>query len=137
MLTIFTDGASRGNPGHSSYGFVVLNDKNEILYEGKKYLGIETNNFAEYSAVLESLLYVSKNLRDTDIRFFMDSLLVVMQLSGKYKIKSPNLLPLIEQIKKLEKLFSKITYSHVPREKNKMADKLANIALDNHLSKTT
>ncbi len=129
-LTIYTDGASRGNPGHSSYGFVITEGEDTLHKEGK-YLGINTNNFAEYSAVLAALRYVKKNFED-DIRinFFMDSKLVVEQLSGNYKIKSPSLKELITVIRKLEEGLGKITYTHVPRAKNAIADSLANLALD-------
>lgn len=149
-LTIYTDGASRGNPGLASYGFVILNEQGEVLYEEGKYIGINTNNFAEYSAVLEALLSVRENVNNlliigeynnllknqvnltaVELRFLADSKLVVEQLSGKYKIKSENLKPLIAVIKELEKNFLKVTYQHIPREKNKLADKLANEALDN------
>jgi ribonuclease HI len=131
-LTVFTDGASRGNPGHASYGFVVLDEDKKIIFEEGKYLGIQTNNFAEYSAVLSALEYLKNNYSSNyELIFFMDSLLVASQLSGRYKIKSPNLKLLTMEIKKLEIYFSKVNYNHIPREKNKLADKLANLALDN------
>lgn len=130
-IIIYTDGASRGNPGHSSYGFSVTDDKGHILYEEGKYIGIATNNFAEYSAVLSAMNYVIENFKkDVEINFFMDSKLVAEQLSGRYKIKSPNLIQLIYKIKDLQKGIGKIRYTHVPREKNKIADALANQALD-------
>lgn len=130
-LIIYTDGASRGNPGPASYGFSIRNEKGRILYEEGKYLGITTNNFAEYSAVLSALEYVENEMRDTkEISFLMDSKLVVEQLSGRYKIKSPNLKPLISKIKELEENLV-ISYKHIPREFNKDADFLANQALDN------
>lgn len=132
-LVIYTDGASRGNPGPASFGFSIRDTKGKILYEDGKYIGIATNNFAEYSAVLSALNYVSKKFKtgNVSINFFMDSKLVVEQLSGRYKIKSLNLIPLVSQIKTLETKFRKITYKHVPRSLNKRADALANLALDN------
>jgi ribonuclease H / adenosylcobalamin/alpha-ribazole phosphatase len=130
-LTIFTDGASRGNPGQASYGFVILDDNTKILYERGKYIGVNTNNFAEYSAVLEALNYVTENYdTKTEVNFFMDSKLVVEQLKGRWKIKSPTLTPLVSMIKSLEEKLSYVGYNHVPREKNKQADRLCNIALD-------
>lgn len=129
-LTIYTDGASRGNPGHSSYGFVISDSDGNLLKEGKKYLGVNTNNFAEYSAVLAALEYLAKNHSGEELDFYMDSRLVVEQLSGRFKIKAPNLLPLVGEIRQLEREFSKVNYTHVYREKNKVADKLANDALD-------
>jgi ribonuclease HI len=136
-LTIYTDGASRGNPGPASYGFAVYDQDLNIEHEQGKYLGTNTNNFAEYSAVLAALEYVVQNYEGNEypeINFFMDSKLVVEQLSGRYKIKSPTLLLLINDIRKLEKFFPHILYTHVPREKNKVADRLANLALDKEFS---
>lgn len=130
-LIIYTDGASRGNPGQSSYGFTISTEKGKLLYEEGKYLGINTNNFAEYSAVLAALNYVKENFeKEIDIDFFMDSRLVVEQLSGRFKIKSLSLKQLISQIKKLEEDLGEISYTHVPRAKNTIADSLANLALD-------
>ncbi len=130
-ITIYTDGASRGNPGQSSYGFVIYDENKKLLYEEGKYLGIQTNNFAEYSAVLSALVYASKNYpKNTIINFFMDSKLVKEQLSGRYKIKSQNLIPLIQRIRLLEMEFSKVNYTHIPRALNKEADRLGNMALD-------
>lgn len=131
-LTVYTDGASRGNPGESSYGFVITNEHGDKVYEEGKYIGIATNNIAEYSAVLSAFEYIEKNLfsKSLSLNFFMDSRLVAEQLSGRFKIKSENLKPLVAKIKKLEEKFKVVTYTHVPREKNKNADFLANLALD-------
>lgn len=133
-LIIYTDGASRGNPGHSSYGFSIKDDSGRLIYEQGKYIGLATNNFAEYTAVLEALNYIKGNLpKIRGINFFMDSKLVVEQLSGNFKIKSANLKPLIVRIRELESKLPPITYHHVPRQMNKVADLLANKALDSHL----
>lgn len=132
-LIIYTDGASRGNPGLASYGFSIKSEIGDVLYEEGKYIGIATNNFAEYSAVLNAFLYAVKSFQKegVSIDFYMDSKLVAEQLSGRYKIKSPNLIPLVLKIKKLEADFKLVTYHHVPRSLNKRADGLANLALDN------
>ncbi len=131
ILTIYTDGASRGNPGKASYGFVIFNDNKKKIYEEGKYLGIKTNNFAEYTAVLKALEYVIENFPlVTEIKFFMDSKLVAEQLSGRWKIKSPNIIPLVNKIKSLSETFKEISYSHVPRSENYLADAQANKALD-------
>lgn len=131
ILTIYTDGASRGNPGKASYGFVIFNDDKKKVYWEGKYLGIKTNNFAEYSAVLKALEYVGANFPlVSEVRFYMDSKLVAEQLSGRYKIKSPNLRPLVSQIKILLNGFKKVSYKHIPRSENYMADAAANKALD-------
>lgn len=137
-LIIYTDGASRGNPGIASYGFFIQDDKGNILYEEGKYIGIATNNFAEYSAVLASLKYVLKRFsKDSPliIDFYVDSQLVAQQLSGKYKIKSASLKQLILQIKNLTAGIGNISFHYIPRAQNKRADKLANQALDNRLEK--
>lgn len=131
-LTVYTDGASRGNPGPASFGFVIFGEDGKVLYEEGKYLGINTNNFAEYSAVLEALRYL-QTLGDSaakEIAFFMDSKLVVEQLMGRFKIKSATLRPFVEQINLLNKFFMDVNFTHIPREKNKLADALANRALD-------
>ncbi len=131
ILTIYTDGASRGNPGKASYGFVVFNEEKNKIHEEGKYLGIKTNNFAEYTAVLKALEYVKDNFPSTTtIKFHMDSKLVAEQLSGRYKIKSPNLIPLVNKIKVLREFFIEITYKHIPRSMNMLADEQANMALD-------
>jgi len=132
ILTIFTDGASRGNPGEASYGFVIIDaDGNKVFEEGK-YIGKATNNIAEYTAVLKAFEYIKRKLfnKVLDLNFFMDSRLVAEQLSGRFKIKSENLKPLIITIKDFEEQFKSVKYTHVPREKNIQADFMANLALD-------
>lgn len=131
-LTIYTDGASRGNPGPASYGFSITDNSGKVLYEEGKTLGITTNNVAEYTAVLEALEYVKDNfsVKPLVINFFMDSKLVAEQLSGNYKIKSPHLRVLIDKINILKMEVGNATFVHVPRAQNKRADYLANLALD-------
>jgi len=131
-LTIFTDGASRGNPGLSSTGFVIKSE-DKTLYSGGSFLGIATNNVAEYSAIVEALTKAKSlidNHNQTTVSFFMDSKLAVEQLCGRYKIKNTNLRELILKIKILESEFKLITYRHVPREQNHEADSEANKVLD-------
>ncbi len=131
-LTVFTDGASRGNPGPASYGFVIT-DKGKLVYEEGKTLGITTNNVAEYTSVLQSLKYIKENYARNlpiTVEYFADSRLVVEQLSGRFKVKSAHLREIIMQINILVTEIGNITFNHVPREKNKDADKLANEALD-------
>lgn len=131
ILTIYTDGASRGNPGKASYGFVVFNGQKKNIYQEGKYLGIKTNNFAEYTAVLKALEYVTKNFSSAaTVKFFMDSKLVAEQLSGRWKIKSRNLISLINAIKSLSETFKEVNYTHIPRAMNMLADAQANKALD-------
>lgn len=133
-LIVYTDGASRGNPGPASYGFTISAASGKLLYEEGKYIGTTTNNVAEYTAVLAALNYVKNNLakkESIDLELYADSKLVVEQLSGRYKIKSPHLKPIIEQIKILSLELGAVVHGHVPRAKNTQADKLANLALDN------
>lgn len=132
-LTIFGDGGSRGNPGEAAYGFVISQDGKVIYEEGKK-IGVNTNNVAEYSAVIEALRYLDKNkkLEFDSVHFFLDSKLVVEQMSGRWKIKNETLRNKFFTIKSLEKTLNiKITYTHIPREKNTEADRMVNLALDN------
>ena len=131
-FTIFTDGASRGNPGLSSTGFVIKTN-GETIYTGGSFLGVATNNIAEYTAIIEALQKaqeLSKDVGETNINFRLDSKLAVEQLSGRYKIKHPNLKILSSKVKILESLFLKVTYTHVPREQNQEADAQANLVLD-------
>lgn len=132
ILTIYTDGASRGNPGESSYGFVITDERGNKVYEEGKYIGIATNNIAEYTAVLEAISYIVKNIpeKSLELNFFMDSRLVAEQLSGRFKVKSQNLKPLIEKIKQFCSQFKSVKFTHIPREKNIDADYMANLALD-------
>lgn len=138
-LIIYTDGGSRGNPGYAAFGFVVYDGDKKLLYEHGKNIGIQTNNVAEYSAILEALRWVEQNLSVVSgqlsvVNFFMDSKLACEQLSGRWKIKNENIRGFYYEIKKMEeKLGVKVTYAHVPREQNKEADKMVNMALDSLL----
>lgn len=134
-LTIYTDGGSRGNPGEAAYGFVVYDKDLKLIFEEGKRLGIQTNNFAEYSAVIAALRWVEENSNSQNqkqgIQFFMDSQLVVMQLNEVWKIKNENIRSLFHTVKNLEdQINAVISYTHVFREKNKEADRMVNIALD-------
>lgn len=135
-LIIYTDGASRGNPGPASYGFTIQDGKGRLLHEEGEYIGITTNNVAEYTAVLEALKYVSRIMNHESreekrkVELYADSKLVAEQLSGRYKIKSPHLKPIILEIQRLAIELGGVIYSHVPRSQNTIADKLANQALD-------
>lgn len=130
-LIIYTDGASRGNPGPAAYGFTISDSEGKLLYEEGRYIGITTNNVAEYTAVLEALKNVSSiKGQVTSIQLFADSKLVAEQLSGNYKIKAKHLKPIISEIKILALELGGVIFSHVPRVKNTLADRLANLALD-------
>lgn len=130
-LVIYTDGASRGNPGKASYGFVISDKSGKLIYEEGKYIGIATNNVAEYTAVLRSLEWIKQHGKgDAELEFYADSKLVVEQLSGRFKIKSPHLKLIIEKIWVLAAELGEISFTHIPRARNTPADKLANEALD-------
>lgn len=132
MLEIYCDGGARGNPGPAAYGFVVKLDGKTIKESGKT-LGIATNNFAEYTAVIAALKWASSDYQGEDLNFFLDSKLAASQLSGLYKIKSASIRNLVFEIKTLETQFGQIKYSHIPREKNKEADLMVNLALDGEI----
>lgn len=132
-LYINSDGASRGNPGHSGYGFIIKDENGIILHQEHGYLGIATNNEAEYHAVLKSLEYVKKYLLTKGpliIDFHLDSELVANQLNGLYRVKQKHLLELYRKIKSYEKEIGTVNYIHVSRNENIIADRLANQALD-------
>ncbi len=134
-IIVFTDGGARGNPGPAALGVFIKNDKNEILAQIGKYIGETTNNVAEYSAIIEALNWIIKN-KDTAgadrIYFYMDSQLAYSQLVGIYKIKNDRIREMMFEIRKKEKeIGTPIYYNHVPRERNKQADALVNLALDN------
>ncbi|OGZ28046.1 MAG: hypothetical protein A2562_01285 [Candidatus Nealsonbacteria bacterium RIFOXYD1_FULL_39_11] len=133
-LTIYCDGASRGNPGPASAAYVVM-DGNEVISEDGHKLGVATNNVAEYQAILAAHNWLSQNseilINFTNVKFILDSELATKQLNGLYKIKNQTLLLLVTKIKSLQKQISiPITFTHVKRHKNKRADALANQALD-------
>ncbi len=134
-LKIFCDGGARGNPGPAASAFVVYNEAGEIVGKKGKYLGETTNNVAEYRAVLEALTYLRENFPENRelVRFFLDSQLVVNQLSGLWKIKDNTLRELVFRVHELENGLA-INYSYVPREKNQAADALVNTTLDEHLN---
>ena len=133
-LSIHTDGGSRGNPGHSGYGFVVLDNQNNIVHQGSQYLGIKTNNEAEYQGLLAALTWLktySSSTQVTKVTVYMDSQLIVRQIQGFYKVKADNLKPIFTQIQSLLSSFPfLVSLSHVTRDKNTLADKLANLAMD-------
>lgn len=134
QLTINTDGASRGNPGLSARSFVIKSTDGVILHQEGKVIGQTTNNIAEYTAVKEALIYVAEYLAKKaphEIQLLTDSQLVANQLKGLFKIKNESLKEMINQIKELEARVGRVSYQYIPREKNFIADRLCNLALDN------
>ncbi len=138
-IKVFTDGGARGNPGPAAAGVAIFGIAGKERLLCGKYLGKTTNNVAEYSAFLLALETIlveeSVNRGETEILFLADSLLAVKQLSGEFKVKNPNLATYVAQIKNAESLFKKVTYQHIPREQNKLADSEVNKALDQELFK--
>jgi ribonuclease HI len=123
------DGGSRGNPGPASYGVVIRNPSGEIVAKLKKYIGRMTNNVAEYYGLIAALDYAeSHNVRA--LRIEADSELMVKQMRGTYKVKSPDLRPLYERAHKMAQTFESFKIDHVYREQNAEADALANEAMD-------
>jgi ribonuclease HI/pterin-4a-carbinolamine dehydratase len=134
-VKVFGDGGSRGNPGPSASGFVIYDMEDNILVDKGVYLGVTTNNQAEYTA-LKLALEECHKLGAKEVQVYMDSLLVVNQMKGVFKVKNRDLWPIHDAIKQLAAGFDKISFSHVPREFNKAADAAVNRALDDQLGIT-
>jgi ribonuclease HI/pterin-4a-carbinolamine dehydratase len=129
FVKLFGDGGSRGNPGPSASGYVLLDADDTVIFEKGVYLGITTNNQAEYQS-LRMGLEEAKRFGVQEVAVYMDSLLVINQMKGIFKVRNRDLWPIHEAIKELAAQFKKVTYTHVPRELNKLADAQVNIALD-------
>jgi ribonuclease HI len=132
-LKFFTDGGSRGNPGPSASGVVILTMRDEVLAEFGVYLGVATNNVAEWTAVKLALEGIAK-YAPKRVHAYMDSELVCRQLNGQYRVKHPDLQPLYRAVVDLAKQYE-ITFEHVYREKNKLADAQVNLAIDRALGR--
>lgn len=135
MIKAFADGGARGNPGPAAYGVFIENEKGETLAEFGKTIGHATNNVAEYEGVNAILAWLleHKNVLEHEkkVHVFLDSLLVVSQMNGAWKVKNLALQKYVFAAKQKQlKLECEITYSHIPREKNKRADAMVNKALD-------
>jgi ribonuclease HI len=131
-VKLFGDGGSRGNPGPSASGYVILDMEDNVLVDEGVYLGVTTNNVAEYTALklgLEACLKMDVR----EVHVYMDSLLVVNQMKGIFKIKNRDLWPIHDAIKQLLPSFEQVSFKHVPREFNKLADAAVNRAMDEHL----
>jgi len=135
-IIIYTDGGSRGNPGKAGIGVVYANEKGQTIKTYSEYLGDNvTNNEAEYMGIITALkkfkTFFSKKLAlGAEVEIRADSELVVKQLNGEYKILNENIQPLFIQVWNLKFDFKKVGFKHIPREKNKEADRLANEAMD-------
>jgi len=135
-IIVNTDGASRGNPGPAAIGVVIKDETGKVVKKYSEFLGLEmTNNEAEYEAVIFSLkklklLLGKKMAKTTEIEFRSDSELLVKQMNGEYKIMEERLQELFMKIWNLKTEFGSVKFIYVPREENREADKLANLALD-------
>lgn len=128
-IKLYSDGGSRGNPGPSASGYVLMDENDTVIFKSGVYLGITTNNQAEYQS-LKFGLEEAKKLGAREVESYMDSLLVINQMKGIFKVKNRDLWPIYESIKELVKSFKKVTFTHVPRELNKLADAEVNETLD-------
>ncbi len=129
-IVAYTDGGSRGNPGPAGFGVRVETSDGALLEEFCETAGIATNNVAEYRGLLAALRWAAGHgYRRLHVR--SDSELLVRQMRGEYRVKNPGLQPLHRQARELLERFDRVTFEHVPREKNRHADRLANLAMDN------
>ena len=132
-MTVACDGASRGNPGPAGAGAQITGPDGSVLAEVAEELGETTNNVAEYTAVIRGLERALE-LGATDVLLRSDSQLLINQLTGRYRVKTPHLQPLHRRVRELGARFDTIEYEHVRRERNTEADRLANLAVDRYLA---
>ena len=132
-VEVFVDGGSRGNPGPAGGGFAVYSN-GRLALKGSEFFGEKTNNQAEYLALRLALRETYDKFGDVKIKCYMDSELVVHQMNGDYKVKSENVQPLFAEIQRLVDQFKEFSIKHVKREQNKIADKLANAAMNRKTS---
>ena len=133
MLKIFTDGASRGNPGPAACSYQVKNEKEEQVASSVFFLGHTTNNVAEYSAIIKALTWAGKET-EGEIHLYSDSQLAIRQITGAYRINKPHLKALYDEVMSLALNFSHVTWEHVPRSHPGIVycDWLCNEELDRH-----
>ena len=129
-MVLNTDGGARGNPGPSAAGIVLRNDEGNVLLKQGRYLGIGTNNEAEYQAIIFGLKTACETNPNDSLTCILDSELVVNQLNGIYKVKNARLAVLYKKVRELETKFKKVEYKHVLRYQNKEADAIVNSVLD-------
>lgn len=137
-LKIYSDGASRGNPGISSIAFLVLDEKGKVIKSHSEYIGVKTNNQAEYEALITALMFTSK-INTDEVTCFTDSELIAKQLNGEYRVNNPVLLKLWSKIQQLKKNFSNISFIHVPRTNRfiQKVDKMAHTLPTNKIKIVT
>ncbi|WNG60384.1 ribonuclease HI family protein [Archangium gephyra] len=131
-LKLFSDGAARGNPGPAGAGAVLMDAEGRVVARLGRFLGTQTNNYAEYMGLLLGLKH-ARSLGVKELEVLADSELLIRQLQGRYQVKSPTLRPLYEEASELLEHFSRVRLTHVPREKNKAADEMSNRAIDERM----
>lgn len=128
-LKVFTDGGARGNPGIAGYGFYIEDENKKMVFEEGKFLGIKTNNEAEYMGLIGALNWIDENANEAEVEINSDSQLLVRQMKGIYKVKAQHLKKLWELARNLCE-GKKIVFNEIRREYNSKADALANLAMD-------
>ena len=134
-IKAYIDGGARGNPGPSAYGVIVRDARGEIIAELSDYLGIQTNNYAEYSGLLAALEFAVRE-KHPSLKVLSDSELLVRQMQGRYKVKSPGLIDLCDRARALVRKLEHFSIDHVLRQYNKDADALVNQVLDSRVRGT-
>jgi ribonuclease HI len=129
VITAFFDGGARSNPGPAGYGVYIVDDLGNVLAELHGSLGVNTNNVAEYNGLIAALTWaVEHDVREITVKG--DSLLIIEQMRGNYKVKNEGLKPLHMQARMLVMQIGNVKFEHVPREQNKDADRLSNVGMD-------
>lgn len=130
-LVVYSDGGARGNPGEAGIGVIISQSNGRVLHEFRGYVGIKTNNQAEYLALIKAL-ELAGDYSARRVKSYLDSELIVRQLKGEYRVRNKILKGFYERVKALERGFERVTYHHVPREDEKIqiADRLVNEAID-------
>lgn len=128
-VKLFADGGSRGNPGPSASGYVLLDMQDNVIAKNGTYLGETTNNQAEYHSLITGL-QEARRLGADYVHVYMDSQLVINQMKGRYKVRHTGLKPVYQKVLDIANQFKDVTYTYVPRELNKMADTIVNEILD-------
>ena len=129
MITAYFDGGARGNPGPAGFGVYIVGDEGEVLAELAEGIGVATNNVAEYRGLLAALQWaVDHGVTALHVRG--DSLLLVQQMRGVYRVKHEGLLPLYREARHLCARIGQVSFEHIPRERNKDADRLSNVGMD-------
>jgi ribonuclease HI len=129
MITAYFDGGARGNPGPAGFGVHIVDDQGQVLAEIAEGIGVATNNVAEYRGLIAALRWAVE-YGVTELHVRGDSLLLVQQMLGNYRVKNEGLLPLHREARQLCARIGRVTFEHVPREKNKDADRLSNVGMD-------